>query len=312
MDKKFVLAFSPHIRDNSSVHRIMIDVVIALLPATFCAVYFFGMPALINIILAVGSAMAAEAIFQLVCKKKVTLGDVSSVVTGLLLALNIPSTVPWYIPVVGSAFAIIICKQLFGGIGHNFINPALGARAMLTISWPVAMTAFVAPFSVDGIAQATPLTLISSGELAALPTEMDMFIGNIGGSMGETSALALIIGGIYLLIRRVISWRIPVIFIGSAAVFLLIFQGVDLLLTNILGGGLMIGAIFMATDYATTPVTPKGQIVFAIGCGFLVSVIRTFGGYPEGVCFSILIMNLATPLIERFTAPKVYGRAKAK
>ncbi len=312
MDKGFTLAFSPHIRDNSSVHRVMLDVVIALLPATVCAVYFFSTPALINILLCVAAAVGTEALFQVACKRKVTINDCSAIVTGLLLALNLPPTVPWYIPVVGSAFAIAICKQLFGGLGHNFINPALGARAMLVISWPVAMTTFVAPFAVDAIAQATPLTLLKAGEIAQLPSTLDMFMGNIGGSMGETSALALIIGGLYLIIRKVISWRIPVIFIASTALFLLLYQGTELLLTHILGGGLMLGAFFMATDYASSPVTVKGQVIFALGCGLLVSVIRTFGGYPEGVCFSILIMNLATPLIERYTAPKVYGRAKAK
>lgn len=309
-EKKFMLEFSPHIRDNSSTMRIMLDVLLALLPASAASVWFFGLPALLNIILAVAAAVVCEGLIQYFCKKKVTVCDLSAAVTGLLLALNLPAGTPWYVPVCGAVFAIAICKQCFGGLGHNFINPALAARAFLMLSWPLAMTTYVAPSGVDAVASATPLALMQAEEIAELPSLLQMFLGQTTGAMGETCAAALLLGGIYLMVRKVISPRIPLIFLGTTAVFLLIFNGPALLLENMLSGGLLLGAFFMATDYVTSPVTPLAQAIYAFGCGLLVAVIRTFGGYAEGVCFAILIMNLAAPLIERFCQPRIYGEAK--
>jgi len=308
---RFTLSFSPHIRDNSSVTRIMLDVIIALLPATIAGVYFFGTQALIVIIVSILAAVGAEALIQFLCKKPVTVIDLSAVVTGLLLALNLPPSVPLYIPIVGSVFAIAVCKQVFGGLGNNFINPALAARVFLAAAWPVAMTTWTNP-GVDTIASATPLALLKAGNVANLPGLWDMASGNISGCIGETSAIALLIGGLYLLARKVISWRIPVAFIVSAAVFSLLFGGFEYLPQQMLAGGLMIGAFFMATDYATSPVTPWAQVVFGIGCGFITMIIRYFGGYPEGVSFSILLMNLAVPLLERAFKPRLFGEVKAK
>lgn len=310
MEKQLLLEFSPHIRDNSSVSRIMLDVIIGLLPASIASIWFFGWGAVRNILLAVGAAVLCEGLIQFFCKKKITVLDLSAAVTGLLLALNLPAGAPWYVPVCGSVFAIAVCKQCFGGLGHNFINPALAARGMLMISWPLAMTTYLAPAGVDAVSSATPLALMQAGETGALPSLWQMLIGQTSGSMGETCAIALLIGGLYLVIRKVISLRIPLVFIGTTAVFLLIFNGPELLLENLLSGGLLLGAFFMATDYVTSPVTPWGQVVYAFGCGLLVAVIRSFGGYAEGVCFSILIMNLATPLIERMCRPRIYGEVK--
>ena len=309
---RFTLSFSPHIRDNASVQRIMLDVIIALLPATIAGVYFFGMTALINVLASVLAAVATEAVIQLLCKKRVTVLDFSAVVTGLLLGLNLPPTVPVYIPILGSVFAIAICKQCFGGLGNNFINPALAARVFLMMSFPVAMTTWANPLAVDTIASATPLAAMQAGDIAQLPGIWEMASGNIPGCIGETSAIALLIGGIYLLIRRVINFRIPLAYLGTVAVMLLIFGQAQLIPAHLLTGGLFLGAFFMATDYATTPVTPWAQVVFGIGCGVLTVLIRLFGGYPEGVSFSILLMNLVSPLLERVFKPKVFGEVKAK
>lgn len=309
MEKRFLLEFSPHIRDNSSVSRIMLDVLLALLPASVASVYYFGWAAVQNIVLAVLAAVVCEGLIQYFCKKKITVMDLSAAVTGLLLALNLPAGVPWYVPVCGAVFAIGICKQCFGGLGHNFVNPALAARGMLMISWPLAMTTYVLPRGIDVVSSATPLAMMQAGE-TAIPSVWQMFIGQTSGAMGETCALALLLGGIYLVIRKVISARIPLIYLGTTALLLFLFNGSELILENLLSGGLLLGAIFMATDYVTSPVTPWGQVVYAFGCGLLVAVIRKFGGYAEGVCFSILIMNLATPLIERMCRPKIYGEGK--
>jgi electron transport complex protein RnfD len=225
------------------------------------------------------------------------------------LAFNLPANAPWWIAVFGSAFAIIIVKEFFGGIGSNFMNPALAARAALVASWPSIMATYVNP---DGITSATPLALIKGGAgVESLPSITRMFIGDIGGSLGETSALLLLIGGAYLLIRKVIDWKIPVFYIASTSIMLLIFGvSTDLIVYHILGGGLILGAFFMATDYTTTPITPLGKIIFAIGCGILTALIRVKGGMPEGVSYSILLMNIMTPIIERFTRPRVFGGAK--
>lgn len=313
MENRFIVSSSPHIRSYESTGRIMRDVVIALLPATAAGIYYFGMGALKVIIVSIVAAVATEAIVQKLRKKPVTINDWSAVVTGLLLAFNIPSTAPWWLPAIGAIFAIAIVKQAFGGIGHNFMNPALAARAFLLASWPVQMTNWVSP-GPDAVSTATPLALIQGVEATGqqLPSIMDLFIGNVGGCIGETSALALILGGIYLVYRGVITPRIPVIYILTVAVLTLIFGGFDFqyMIYHIFAGGLMLGAIYMATDYSSSPVTPKGQVIFALGCGIITTIIRMFGGYPEGVSYSILLMNVATPLIDKYTSPRIFGEVK--
>ena len=313
MENRLIVSMSPHIRADESISKIMRDVVIALLPATLAAVYYFRLGAVKVIIAAVLAAVITEAAIQRLRKQPVTISDWSAVVTGLLLAFNIPSTAPWWLPVVGSVFAIAIVKHTFGGLGHNFMNPALAARAMLLASWPVPMTNFVAP-GPDAVSTATPLGLIGGLEAAGqpLPSIWDLAIGNVAGSMGETSAILLILGGIYLVFRGVITPRIPVIFIGTVAILTFILGGFSLhyMTYQIFAGGLMLGAIYMATDYASSPVTPKGQIFYAIGCGIITSVIRIYGGYPEGVSYSILLMNVAAPLIDKYTSPRIFGEVK--
>ena len=311
MDNKLIASSSPHIRSDETISRIMLDVIIALLPATLASIYFFRFNAIKLIVLAIVSAVVTEAIFQKALKKPVTLNDLSAVVTGLLLAFNLPATAPWWIPVIGSAFAIGIVKQLFGGLGHNFMNPALAARAMLLASWPVIMTNWVTP-GVDAVSTATPLAILK-GEAAeaVLPSLTNLFSGNIGGCLGETSAILLIIGGVYLLYRGVINWRIPFTYIGTVAVMMLLFGGgFQNMIFHVLAGGLMLGAFYMATDYSSSPVTAKGQIIFGIGAGLLTAIIRLKGGYPEGVSYSILLMNVAAPLIDKYTSPKVFGEVK--
>ena len=311
MENMLRVSSSPHIRSKDTVSSIMRDVVIALLPATAASIYFFGINAAIIVAITILTAVVTEAAIQKIRKKDVTINDWSAVVTGLLLALNLPASAPWWLPVIGAVFAIAIVKHVFGGIGSNFMNPALAARAFLVTSWPIQMTSWVAP-GADAVSTATPLGMIKEGSATALPSLMDAMIGNIGGSLGETSAILLIIGGLYLLYRRVISYRIPVFYIGTVFVLTFLLGGFDITksIYGIFVGGLMLGAIFMATDYSSSPITPKGQIVFAMGAGILTTLIRFYGGYPEGVQFSILLMNVATPLIERYTAPKVFGGAK--
>ena len=313
MDHKLIVSSSPHVRDNSSVKRIMTDVVIALLPATIGAVYFFRTRALFLIVIAVVTAVAAEAVVQKIRKQPVTINDMSAVVTGLLIALNITAASPWWMPMIGSAIAIVVIKQFFGGIGKNFMNPALAARILLTLSWTERMTEWVAP-GVDAVSTATPLSFIK-GQMAVpsgAPPLMDVFIGNIGGCMGETSALLLLIGGVYLLYRRVIKLRIPAVYIGTVAMLTFLHSGFNLhyMAYHVFSGGLIIGAIYMATDYASSPVTGNGRIIYAFGCGLLTTVIRLYGGFNEGVGFSILLMNVATPLIDRYTVPSIYGEVK--
>lgn len=322
MDNTLIASSSPHIRSEETVRRIMLDVVIALLPAVIGSIYFFGFNAFKLILVSVISSVVFEALIQKVFKKPVTVDDFSAVVTGILLAFNLPASAPWWLPVVGSAFAIIVVKQFFGGLGQNFMNPALAARAMLLSSWPSLMSTYVAP-GADAVTSATPLAIMKYGFSDAkasasvaeagnvLPALKDMFLGNIAGAIGETSALLLLIGAAYLLIRGVISWRIPFAYIGTTVLVLLLF-GVEAeyIPYHIFAGGLILGAFYMATDYSSSPVTPWGQIIFGIGAGFLTALIRVKGGYPEGVSYSILLMNIATPLIERFTKPKVFGEVK--
>lgn len=308
----FVVSGTPHVRSKESIQSIMRDVIIALIPATAMGIYFFGIPALILIAVSIVASVFFEWLYQKLLKKPVTISDLSAVVTGLLLAMNLPASAPIWVPIVGAAFAIIFAKQLFGGLGQNFINPALAGRAFLLASYPTEMTTWTAPvgFSgADAVAVATPLATLKTG---AMPDASltDVILGtNIGGCIGETCAVALIIGGIYLLVKHVISWRIPVLYILTVFVLTAAIgrKGLRVPVYEIFTGGLMLGAFFMATDYASSPVTPKGQIIFAIGCGIITTLIRIFGGYPEGVSYSILIMNLAVPLIERFTEPKIFG-----
>lgn len=316
-DGRFV-QLAPHIRSNDTVTKIMRDVIIALAPAVVGSVYFFGMQALIIYLISVICCVGSEFLFQKITKKESQIGDLSAVVTGLLLAMNMPAGVPWYVPAIASIFAIVIVKEAFGGIGGNFVNPALAGRAMAMLSWPALMATYTAPAmakvaeTADATSAATPLTIIKAGEhLDALPPLKDMFLGNIGGVIGETSALLLLIGACYLLARKVIDWKIPVIYIATTAVFLLVFGvGTELLPYELLGGGLFLGAFFMATDYSSTPQGDKGKIIFAIGCGILTAVIRMKGNMAEGVSYSILLMNVASPLIERFTKTEAYGEAK--
>lgn len=313
MESMFRVSSSPHIRSNETISKIMRDVVIALMPATAAGIYFFGIPALTLILIAVASAVGTEYIIQKFMKKEEpTINDWSAVVTGLLVAMNIPATAPWWLPVVGSAFAIAIVKHAFGGLGHNFMNPALAARAMLMASWPVEMTSWVSTNAMDAVSGPTPLGIIAENLPLELPTLTNVLIGNVGGCIGETSAIALIIGGLYLLYRGVINIRIPAVYIGTTFVLSFFMTGFDFYMGfyNLFIGGLMLGAFFMATDYSSSPSNPKGQIIFAFGCGVLTSVIRFYGGYPEGVSYSILLMNVASPLIEKYTSPKVFGGAK--
>ena len=307
-----VVSSTPHVRSNESVQSIMRDVIIALVPATVMGIVFFGIKALLLIAISVASSVFFEYLYQKIMKKTVTIDDLSAVVTGLLLALNMPVGASWWMPIVGSAFAILIAKQLFGGIGQNFVNPALIARAFLLASYPTAMTTW----TVDGVTTATPLALLKTlkdGAAVAdlgLPTLTQVVTGSgIGGCIGETCAIALVIGFIYLLARKVITWRIPVIYIAVVFILTAVFgrYGTRMPVYEIFTGGLFLGAIFMATDYTTSPMTAKGQIIFACLCGLITYLIRVYGGYPEGVSYSILISNLAVPLIDRFTVGKIFG-----
>ena len=307
----FVVSGTPHVRSKESIQSIMRDVIIALVPATAAGIFYFGIPALILIIAAIASAVFFEWLYQKITKKPITISDLSAVVTGLLLAMNLPAAAPIWVAIVGSAFAIIFGKQLFGGLGQNFINPALAGRAFLLASYPTEMTTWTAPvgFSgADAVAVATPLAEMKTG---ALPTAsvMELAMGNVGGCIGETCAIALILGGVYLIVKHVISWKIPVIYIATVLVLTTLIgrHGVRMPIHELFAGGLMLGAFFMATDYASSPVTPKGQVIFAVGCGLITTLIRIFGGYPEGVSYSILIMNCCVPLIERFTEPTIFG-----
>ncbi len=317
--KKFIVTESPHIRSGNTTSGIMFDVLIALLPCLIAGVIIFGYRAALLAILCVASSVFFEWAWCKIVKKPSSIGDFSAAVTGLLLALNLPVTLPFWMAVIGSLFAIIVVKQFFGGIGHNFMNPALAARAFLLTSWAQNMTTWVAPFSkvslfnnADVVSSATPLALLNSPE--ALPTYTQLFLGEIAGCIGEVSSLAILLGAAYLIWKKVINLRIPVAFLATVAVLSFIFGGETLFsgdaLYHILSGGLLLGAFFMATDYTTTPYTPNGQILFGIGCGVLTTVIRLWGGYPEGVSYSILLMNVATPLIDRYTPPKRFGVKK--
>ncbi len=313
--EKLIVSEAPHIRQGDTTAGIMMDVVIALVPALIAGIVIFGYRSAALAAVCIASAVFFEWAWCRILKKPSTIGDFSAVVTGLLLAMNLPVTMPFWMAVCGSFFAIVIVKQFFGGIGNNFMNPALAARAFLLTSWAQPMTTWVEPFSrvtlfsnIDAVTSATPLAIIKEGT-GELPAYMDMFLGRIGGCMGEVSALALILGAVYLVARRVISITIPASFIATVAAMTFVFGGKDGLFTgdvlaHLLSGGLILGAFFMATDYATTPCTKTGQIIFGLGCGLLTSIIRIWGGYPEGVSYSILLMNVVSPLIDKYVLPK--------
>ncbi len=313
MDINLLAGSSPHIKNKENTSSIMKDVLIALAPATIAGIYFFKLQAVLVIAVTVLSCVLSEYIWTKASKKPSTIKDLSAAVTGLLLAMNFSPEIPLWIAAIGGVFAIIIVKQLFGGLGQNFINPALAARAFLMASWPVQMTTWKDPAGIaDAVSSATPLAILKGTETTgSLPGLMDMFLGNIGGCIGETSVLALLLGAIYLLVKRVITPEIPLTFIATVGVMTWILGGDSLFqgdfIYHIFAGGLMLGAFFMATDYTTSPVTFKGRIIMGIGCGLLTSVIRLFGGYPEGVSYSILIMNLVVPLLDRYLVPKSFG-----
>ena len=322
---KLIASSSPHIRSNEDTRSIMLDVIIALLPALAWSVYCFGWKALLLTAVSVVSCVFFEWAYRKVMKKSCMVGDLSAVVTGILLSFVCPVDLPWWVIIIGAFFSIVVVKQLYGGIGCNFLNPALAGRAILLASYATAMTTWTLPSSkkelADVISTATPLQIMKEGtvekfaELTTNYTVGDMFIGRIGGSLGEVSALALLLGGAWLLIRKVISWHTPVAFIGTVAILTLIsapagIDNVQYMLYNVFGGGLMLGAFFMATDYATSPVTKPGQLIFGIGCGLITCFIRRFGSYPEGVCYSILIMNCTTWLLDKYIRPTIYGAVK--
>ena len=304
------VASSPHIRGDFKTSRIMLDVVLALMPAFVVGVIVLGIRAAVVTLVSIAAAVAAEWIYAKVTKTRNTVVDGSALVTGLLLALTLPHTVPYWQAALGSVFAIVIVKALCGGLGQNIFNPALAARAFLMLIFPVGLTRFE---GLDGVTSATPLHHMV---MPALPEEslMDMFLGKCPGCIGEISALALLLGGVYLVVRKVISVRIPAAYLGTVAVVTLVFSKtdapIDWMLYSLLSGGVMLGAIFMATDYATSPATPAGQIVYGIGCGVLTVIFRYFGLFPEGVTYAILLMNALVWVIDRYTAPRRFGVKK--
>ena len=318
MDKQLNISSSPHFRAKDDTQRIMLYVIIALMPATIFGIWNFGLKALVITLISVASAVASEAIYELIVHKKSTIKDLSAVLTGLLLALNLPSGIPWWMPILGSAFAIIVVKMLFGGLGQNFMNPALAARCFLLISFAGPMTSFAdyaRMLPADVFSSATPLAMLKDG----VPVDtVRMLIGTTPGTIGETSAIALLIGAIFLILMGVIDLRIPGTYILTFLVFLLIYAAAtDQLTTNfivghICGGGLILGAFFMATDYVTSPVTNAGKFIFGIVLGVLTALFRLFGSGPEGVSYAIIIGNILVPLIENHTVPRAFGVVKEK
>ena len=312
---------SPHARRKMTTTSVMKDVLIALVPATAWGIYIYGLRAALVILLATVSAVLFEAGTQWLLGRKVTVYDCSAAVTGLLLGLNLSPSVPLYVPVVGSAFAIIVVKQLFGGIGKNIMNPALAARVFLMLAWTDSMTGFPSAYDrgFDAVASATPLASLKGGSLPDGINVLDMFLGKTGGCIGELSALMILIGGIYLICRRVIRWHIPVAMIGTVALLTFLFplggaatlaERATFMAASLCGGGLMLGAVFMATDYVTSPVTNVGRLIYGAGCGALVVFIRYFGGYNEGVSFAILIMNALVWYLDMATQPRVFGKSR--
>ena len=318
------VAYQPQVRTKTDTQRLMLNVIIALLPAVCVSVWQFGFQPLVVIASSILSAVFFEWAYRKLTKKSAAIGDLSAVVTGLLLAMTLPPAAPWWLPIIGTFFAIVVVKQLYGGIGKNFLNPALAGRAFLLASYALIMGRFAAPAAlkgvegVDAISAATPLSfLYGTDPLPAYYNAKTLFLGLVPGALGEISALALLIGGVYLIARKVISWRIPVSFIGTVALLTLIFGSasgnmghVDFMLYNILSGGVFLGAFFMATDYATSPVTLNGQLLYGFGCGVITVLIRYFGGYPEGVSYAILIMNVCAWAIDKGFHRHQFGVSK--
>lgn len=325
MAKKLVVSASPHVRSRETTSGIMLDVIIALMPALIMSIVYFGLRALVLTVVCVCSCVIFESLSRKVMKRPNTIGDLSAVVTGIILAFNLPASIPLWMAIIGCLVAIVVVKQMFGGIGQNFVNPAMTARIILMTSFPTAMAKWITPFQSawhpDAVTAATPMAVLANvqgGDVSAvsdaLPSLTEMLIGSHGGSMGEICSLALILGGLYLMVRKVISPVIPFTFIGTVAIVMLLAGSFNLefVAYQLLGGGLMLGAFFMATDYSTSPINKKGKIIFGIGCGLITSVIRLFGSLPEGVSFSIILMNILVPHIENMTTPKAFGAVKEK
>ncbi|MCF2662990.1 RnfABCDGE type electron transport complex subunit D [Oscillibacter valericigenes] len=324
---KLIATSNPHIRSSETTRSIMLDVIIAMLPALVWAVIWFGVKALTLTAVSVIGCMFWEWLYRKLMKKPQSVGDLSAVVTGMLLAFVCPVTTPYWMIIIGGFFSIIVVKQLFGGIGKNFVNPALAGRAFLLGSYAGVMTTWIdatqnkAPLmgsTADIVTAATPLAYMKTGNMAGLTetySVMDMFLGKTGGSLGEISAAMLILGGLYLIWRKVINWQTPVAYIATVAILSFLFpkagSSLEWMLYSVFGGGLMLGAFFMATDYATSPVTKKGQLIFGIGCGLFTVLIRYFGSYNEGVCYSIMVMNLCVALIDKYTKPTRFGVVKS-
>ena len=314
MSDLYHVSSSPHVRAKDSTSRIMLYVIIALLPTSLFGIYNFGLKALLLFLITIAACVATEWIFDKIVHKKNTIGDLSAVVTGLLLALNLPVSLPWWEAVIGGVFAIAIVKCIFGGLGQNFMNPALGARCFLLIAFAADMTNFnVTRNGVDVYTGATPLALIRESGISAVNVR-DMLVGNTAGTIGETSVIAILIGAIILILLGVIDLKIPGAYIITFAVFMFFFGAsrfdFSYVVAQLCGGGLMLGAFFMATDYVTSPITPKGKIIFGICCGLLTGIFRCFGANAEGVSFSIILSNIIVPLIERFTVPRAFGQVK--
>lgn len=307
MSDLYHVSSSPHVRSKDTTERIMLYVIIALLPTTLFGIYNFGYRALILILVTIASCVASEWIFNKIVHKKQTINDLSAVVTGLLLALNLPATLPWWEAVLGGVFAIVVVKCMFGGLGQNFMNPALGARCFLLIAFAANMT----NFTIDSYTGATPLAAMRNGDPV---NTMDMLIGRTAGTIGETSAIAILIGAIFLILMGVIDLRIPASYIITFIVFMLLFSGHGAdwtyITAQLCGGGLLLGAFFMATDYVTSPITPMGQIIFGICCGIFTGLFRCFGANAEGVSFAIILSNILVPMIEKYTVPRAFGMVK--
>ena len=315
MKEKLLVSSSPHLRRSATTQKIMLDVIIAMIPAAVASIVFFGYWAVITLATSITSCVLTEFICRKVMKREQTIGDLSAVVTGMLLAFNLPANLNPLITAFGGVIAIVVAKQMFGGLGQNFVNPALTARIVLMVSFPLYMATWVKPFfyigTPDVLTTATPLGILAEGA-GPMPTYLDMFLGNIGGSMGETSVLAILLGGIYLIARRVINPIVPLAFLGTVAAIsgvACIFTGRDVLI-DLLSGGLMLGAFFCATDYVTSPTLPMGKVIFGIGCGLFTMLIRIFASYPEGVSFAILLMNILTPYIDKICEKRMYKLPK--
>ena len=302
---KLVVSSSPHVHAELTTQKIMMWVLIALAPSGVMGVWYYGLRAFVVMVVCVAACVLSEYAWQKLTHRPVTIGDLSAAVTGLMLAFNLPVSIPLWMSAVGGAFAIIVVKQFYGGLGCNIVNPALAGRAMMLASWPVAMTTW----TLDGVTTATPLALIKAGQLDQLPSLTHMLVGYMGGSLGETCKLALLAGFAILLWKKIITWHVPVIYIITVSALCTLF-GRGAPMADMLAGGLFLGAIFMATDYATSPITLKGKVIYALGCGALTAVIRTWGGYPEGFTYAILVMNLTVPLIDRATKPRIFGEVK--